>query len=119
MREQLPKFRPIRFGNFVHQSCAGINQSCAEIKLTTSGTLHKSQEAKLSGPSDIFADSDLVQSEYLRFIAKLNEVLRDILKHGFGEAVIRISIQKENKRTIVIESGKSYQYTIHLSEMHN
>jgi hypothetical protein len=45
--------------------------------------------------------------------------LHDILKHGFGEAVIRISIQKENKRTIVIESGKSYQYTIHLSEMHN
>jgi hypothetical protein len=31
--------------------------------------------------------------------------------------VIRISIQKENKRTIVIESGKSYQYTVNLSEM--
>jgi len=55
--------------------------------------------------------------QYLRFTTKLNDVLHDILKHGFGEAVIRISIQKENKRTIVIESGKSYQYTVNLSEM--
>ena len=90
-----------------------------ESKLTTSGTLRNSQEAEVSEPSDIFTDSYLVQSEYLRFTTKLNDVLHDILKHGFGEAVIRISIQKENKRTIVIESGKSYQYTIHLSEMHN
>jgi hypothetical protein len=88
-----------------------------ESKLTTSGTLRNSQEAEVSEPSDIFTDSYLVQSEYLRFTTKLNDVLHDILKHGFGEAVIRISIQKENKRTIVIESGKSYQYTVNLSEM--
>jgi hypothetical protein len=88
-----------------------------ESKLATSGTLRNSQEAEVSEPSDIFTDSYLVQSEYLRFTTKLNDVLHDILKHGFGEAVIRISIQKENKRTIVIESGKSYQYTVNLSEM--
>ena len=88
-----------------------------ESKLTTSGTLRNSQEAEVSEPSDIFTDSYLVQSEYLRFTTKLNDVLHDILRHGFGEAVIRISIQKENKRTIVIESGKSYQYTVNLSEM--
>jgi hypothetical protein len=88
-----------------------------ESKLTTSGTPRNSQEAEVSEPSDIFTDSYLVQSEYLRFTTKLNDVLHDILKHGFGEAVIRISIQKENKRTIVIESGKSYQYTVNLSEM--
>ena len=88
-----------------------------ESKLTTSGTLRNSQEAEVSEPSDILTDSYLVQPEYLRFTTKLNDVLHDILKHGFGEAVIRISIQKENKRTIVIESGKSYQYTVNLSEM--
>ena len=70
-------------------------------------------------PSDISTDSYLVQSEYLRFTTKLNEVLRDILKHGYGEAMIRISIPKENRRTVVIEAGKSYQYTVHLSEIHN
>lgn len=73
----------------------------------------------MSEQSDIFTDNYLVQSEYRRFTAKLNEVLRDILKHGYGEAMIRISIPKENKRTIVIEAGKSYQYTVHLSEMQN
>jgi hypothetical protein len=89
------------------------------MKLTRSGTLRKSQETEMSEPSNIFTDSYLVQSEYLRFTTKLNEILHDILKHGYGEVMIRISITKENKRTIVIEAGKSYQYTVHLSEMQN
>ena len=87
------------------------------MKLTRSGILRKLQEAEVSEPSDICTDSYLVQSEYLRFTTKLNEVLHDILKHGYGEAMIRISISTKNKRTIVIEAGKSYQYTVHLSEM--
>ena len=68
-------------------------------------------------PPDILTDNYLVQSEYLRFATKLNEVLRDILRHGFGEAIIRITMPKQNKRTIVIEAGKSYQYTVDLSDM--
>lgn len=70
----------------------------------------------MSETTDIVAHGYLVQPEYLRFDAKLKEVLHDLLKHGFGQAVIRISIQKENKRTIVIESGKSYHYTVQLPE---
>jgi hypothetical protein len=73
----------------------------------------------MSKTPDILADSYPVHSEYLLFTTKLNEVLQDILEHGFGLAIIRVTVHKENKRTIVIESGKSYQYTIHLSEMHN
>jgi hypothetical protein len=78
---------------------------------------HQLVTLQSSQASDLFADSYLVQSQYLRFIAKLNEVLDEILKHGFGEVAIRISIQKSSKRTIVIEAGKSYQYTVDLSEM--
>lgn len=63
------------------------------------------------------SDSCPVPSEYPRFIDKLNEVVRSLLEHGFGEANIRVNIQKGNRRTIVIEFGKSYQYTVHLSEL--
>jgi len=65
------------------------------------------------------SDSCLVHPELPRVIDKIIEVVRGLVEHGFGEATIRISIQKGNKRTIVIESGKSYQYTVHFSELQN
>ncbi len=80
------------------------------------GALRKSQEGEMSEATDNVAHGHLVQPEYLRFESKLKEVLHDLLKHGFGQVVIRISTQKEHKRTIVIECGRSYQYTVHLSE---
>ena len=66
---------------------------------------------------DILPDRFPVHSEYPLFVTKLNEVLQDMIEHGFGSAIIRVTVHKENKRTIVIEFGKSYQFTVHLSEL--
>lgn len=61
----------------------------------------------------------MIASEYSQFQARLNQILLDILEHGFGEARIRICLQKEHKRQIVIEAGKSYQFMITLSDIHS
>lgn len=49
--------------------------------------------------------------------AKLLEVLADVLSHGFGKFRVRVSLAREGKRTVQIDAGKCFQFTIPVSEL--
>ena len=51
--------------------------------------------------------------------SRLQEILMDGLRHGFFSCRVTCELVKDRKRRVVIEAGKSHQFTIREEDLHN
>ena len=58
-----------------------------------------------------------MMTKHDQLVSHLLRLLRDLLRDGYGELRIIVTVPKQDKRAIVIQGGRSHRYTIPVADL--
>jgi hypothetical protein len=81
------------------------------------GDLRNSKSGLLADPRK--ANRLLGSSEREAMLARLKEIVLDGLRHGYFSCRVTCELVNDRKRRVIIEAGKSHQFTIREEDLHD